>query len=70
MLPSLPRTEGRDGCCGPNVPRKSKFSTHIHKVMPLIKNQQGFPDRGPREEGLLCEEREWPWPEVLRKPGR
>lgn len=38
--------------------------------MPLIKNQQGFPDRGPREEGLLCEEREWPWPEVLRKPGR
>ena len=67
MLPSPPRTGGRDGRCGPNVPRKSKFSTHTHKVMLLIKNQQGLPDRGPREER---EEREWPWPEVLRKPGR
>lgn len=70
MLPSPPRTAGRDGGCGPSVPRKSKFSSHTRKVMLLIKNQQGLPDRGPREEGLLCEEREWPWSEVLRKLGR
>lgn len=54
----------------PNVPRKSKFSTYTRKVMLLIKNQQGLPDRGPREEALLYEEREWPWSEVLRKLGR
>ena len=69
MLPSPPRTGGRDGGCGPTVPRKSKFSTHTRKVMLLIKNQQGLPDRGPREEALY-EEREWPWSEVLRKPDR
>ena len=41
-----PRTGGRDGGCGINIPRKSKFKAHTRKVMIPVGTKQGFPDRG------------------------